>query len=176
MRIATGVLVLAAACAAAYQDGAPPGHTGAPGEADCTACHSDNERNDAAGALAIDGLPERYEPGVLYRLAVRLEHPELEAGGLQLAIRTADGKPAGWLVPSDARTRVLEVDGQAWLQHTPDGRAPERDGRIAWRFEWRAPERALPVVLYLAANAANDDFSELGDFIYTLEQRLEPAD
>jgi hypothetical protein len=169
-------LALAAAWVGAYEDGAPPGHSGAPGEADCTACHSDNPKNDAAGALVLEGLPERYAPGARYALTVVLTHPELEAGGFQLTARAPDGAVPGRLLSVDARTRRLEADGRQYLQHTPESRRAEEEGRIAWQLEWRAPATATPVVLYLAANAANDDLSELGDFIYTLERRLEPAD
>lgn len=159
----------------AYDDGAPPGHTGGFGEPDCTACHSDNERNDAEGILSVTGLPERYAPGESYRLSIVLEHPELEAGGFQLAVRTSDGSAAGRLEPVDARTRALADGGREYLQHTPEGRRDTDGGRISWQLAWQAPGAAVPVVLNLAANAANDDLSELGDFIYTLELTLEPA-
>jgi len=175
-RLPALALVALAACAWGYEDGAPPGHTGGHGEPDCTACHADNERNDAAGALTVLGLPERYAPGARYALSVVLEHPELEAGGFQLAIRGPDGEAAGRLVAADDRTRLLEADGGRYLQHTAEGRKTVEDGRIAWQLVWQAPDGGRPVWLHLAANAANDDLSALGDFIYTLEKRLEAAD
>lgn len=168
--------MLAGAAAWGYEDGAPPGHTGGFGEPDCTACHSDNEPNAPGGTLEVGGLPARYVPGERYRVAVTLAHPDLEAGGFQLAFRTAAGAPAGRVSALDPRTGTVSAGAQRYVQQTPAGREAARDGRIAWEIEWRAPASGVPVVLHLAANAANDDLSELGDFIYTLERTLEPSD
>lgn len=159
----------------AYDNGAPPGHTGGFGEPDCTACHSDNDRNDAAGGLTVTGLPERYVPGESYRLSIVLEHPELEAGGFQLALRTAEGAAAGRVSPVDARTLAVTDGGREYLQHTSEGRRDTDEGRISWQLAWQAPATAVPVILNLAANAANDDLSALGDFIYTLQLELQPV-
>jgi hypothetical protein len=167
------LLGLSAAQSHAYEDGAPPGHTGGFGEPDCSACHSGFDRNAPAGELAVEGLPAAYAPGETYRLAILLQHPELASGGLQLAIRTRDGAQAGELTPASARTAVVNEAGLAYLQHTREGTRPGTDGRICWEFDWRAPQEAEPVVLNVAANAANDDFSSLGDFVYTLERKVE---
>ena len=167
------LLNLAAALCHAYEDGAPPGHTGGFGEPDCSACHSSFEPNAATGELAIHGLPAGYAPGETYRLAILLRHPELAGGGLQVAMRTRDGEPAGDLVPASARTAVVTEAGRSYLQHTREGTGTASDGCIRWEFDWRAPQTAESVVLNVAANAANDDFSPLGDFVYTLEQTLE---
>lgn len=169
------LLALAAAGAGAYEDGAPPGHTGGFGEPDCSACHSGYAKNAPDGKLAIEGLPESYAPGESYRLAVELLHPELASGGLQLAVRTAKGNPAGELVAASDRLQLIEDAGQRYLQHTRAGTKTDTDGRIRWEFEWRAPEEPGPLVLNVAANAANDDLSALGDYIYTLEEKLDAA-
>ncbi len=169
------LLVLASLEALAYEDGAPPGHTGGFGEPDCSACHSDYERNAPAGELVIEGLPGQYTPGEVYRLTIVLQHPGLASGGFQLAMRGADGEPAGELVPGSGRMQVVTEAGQSYLQHTRAGTQAQTGGRIRWEFEWRAPHAAEPLVLHVAANAANDDLSALGDFIYTLETALRAA-
>ena len=166
------LLLVAAADVFAYEDGAPPGHTGGFGEPDCSACHSGSETNAPAGELSVEGLPAEYAPGETYRLAILLQHPELASGGLQVAMRTREGEPAGELLPSSARTAIVKESGQDYLQHTPEGTRTGGDGCIRWEFDWRAPRTAEPVVLNVAANAANDDFSSLGDFVYTLERTV----
>lgn len=158
-----------------YEDGAPPGHTGGFGEPDCSLCHSDNEKNAPEGELNVDGLPRPFSPGELYELSIVLRHPELRSGGFQMTIRTADGQPAGKLEPVSGRTRVVSEAGRQYLQHSNDGRQTDRDGSIGWTFQWLAPEDGEPVVLNVAANAANDDLSALGDYIFTLEMKLETA-
>jgi hypothetical protein len=157
-----------------YEDGAPAGHTGGFGEPDCSACHSVSGDARSAGRLEIEGLPERYAPGELYELAIVLEHPDLKSGGFQLALRTENGEPAGQVRAVSPRTRVIgSGTGQRYLQHSREGLATDTDGRMRWEFRWRAPETGEPVVLNLAANAANDDLSALGDYILTLEKKLE---
>jgi hypothetical protein len=154
----------------AYEDGAPPGHTGGFGEADCSACHADSDPNPADGMLQIEGLPDRVLADSAYELAVVLKHAELRTGGFQLALRSSDGKPSGRLVSLSNRTRVIEEAGQVYLQHTREGLQPQSDGTARWVFRWIAAGVAGPVYLHVAANAANDDVSPLGDYIFTLER------
>lgn len=177
LRARTLLLAVAAQASAAadawcYEDGAPPGHTGGFGEPDCRACHADNERNPAEGSLTLQDQPAG-EPGDRRLLVVVLEHPRLRSGGFQLAIRTPAGEPAGRPVPVSDRTRVVVEGRQPYLQHSREGRTPERDEKISWRFAWSPPEADEDVVVHVAANAANDDISALGDFIFTLEKTLE---
>ena len=168
------LLLAAASNGQGYEDGAPPGHTGGFGEPDCSLCHSDSDKNPPDGTLEISGLPDRYLPGERYDLAVVLKYPELRSGGFQLSIRSATGEAAGEVVPLTGRTRVVAAGGQDYLQHSRDGREAEKDGIIRWIFEWIAPRDAeRPIVnLHVAANAANDDRSALGDRIFTLEREL----
>ena len=167
------LLLLAAQSGICYEDGAPPGHTAGFGEPDCSLCHSDSDRNPPNGTLRIDGLPECYVGEAEYELAVVLEHPDLRSGGFQAAIRSANGEPAGRVIPVSARTKVVTQAGQEYLEHSKDGRKPERDGIIRWPFRWIAPSAVGPVYLHVAANAANDDISALGDLLFTLETLLE---
>ncbi|MEX2122686.1 MAG: choice-of-anchor V domain-containing protein [Woeseia sp.] len=158
-----------------YENGAPPAHTGGFGEPDCSLCHSDSDKNPPDGMLKIDGLPGRYSPGVVYDFEVVLRHPELKSGGFQLAIRSAGGEPAGEVISPSGRTRIVADAGQRYLQHSNEGREPEKDGFIRWRVRWIAPLDGMPqstVYLHVAANAANDDISALGDYIFTLEREL----
>ncbi len=73
------------------------------------------------------------------------------------------------------------ADGVTYAQHTEAGSAPTAPGTVSWTVEWRSPAagthaaRAVPVVFHAAANAANDDASEFGDFIYTASATTRPA-
>lgn len=167
-------LALASTVGLGYEDGAPPAHTGGFGEPDCSACHSDSRKNAPGGSLQVEGLPTTYVAGEQYRLSILLQHPDLASGGFQLALRTAGGEPAGELLSPSDRTQVITEAGQPYLQHTREGLRTDSDASISWELQWRAPESAEPVVLNIAANAANDDISALGDFIYTLERKLLP--
>src|SRR5688572_21950865 len=73
------------------RDAPPLAHTGGFGEQTCLACHMDGELNEPGGTLAIEGLPERYQAGQRYTLAVAIAHPELRAAGFELSARFASG-------------------------------------------------------------------------------------
>ena len=174
IRRTAALVCLCCPLAFAYEDGAPPGHTGGFGEDDCSACHSDNERNAAGGALLINGLPAVYEPGHAYPISVVLTHEELASAGVQLSIRFTDGGNAGQLQSTADELELLVDSDTTYLQHkralTPDGAH-----RVQWQFLWRAPQRSGDVRLHVAANAANDDRSALGDFVYTAERQSEAS-
>jgi len=168
------LLLGAGRTACGYEDGAPPGHTGGFGEPDCSVCHADSDPNPADGTLQVEGLPDRVLAHSAYELAVVLKHAELRVGGFQLAVRSSDGKPSGQLVSLSDRTRVMEEAGQVYLQHTKEGLHPQADGTARWVFRWIAAGVAGSVYLHVAANAANDDISALGDYIFTLERTVAP--
>lgn len=159
-----------------YADGPPPGHTGGFGEPTCHQCHFDGPLDDPAGVLEVEGIPATWEAGRRYSLRVRLARPGLARGGFQLAARfargAAEGEQAGSLRPAHRRTAVTEVDatGVQYASHRMKGAEPVARDTAAWRLEWRAPAEgagaSAPVVFHVAANAANGDDSEFGDFIY----------
>jgi hypothetical protein len=167
-------MALAAAAAPFYADGPPPGRTGGFNEPTCRECHQHNPLNDSAGTLGLDGLPPSYEPNRTYHLTLTLARPGMLVAGFQLAARShdAEGRQAGFLAPADDRTTVPSATLPAlqYLQHTRLGTRLTAPDTARWSFMWRAPDDLGPVVFSIAANAANEDNSELGDFIYTLRR------
>jgi len=171
------VIALAATGVAAsvrYLEGPPPRHTGGFGEQNCSACHFDNPVNDGVGEVRVIGFPERYEPGRTYRVVVEVRRPGLAAGGFQAAVRHAPGtaeagSQAGQLRAANEHVAVLPSGSVSYAQHT--ARQPAvKNGAVRWEFDWTAPARAgARVVLHTAANAANGDNSEFGDYIYFAE-------
>lgn len=167
--------VASPALARRLSDRPPPAHTGGFGEPTCAVCHFDTQADDGRGTIALAGLPAMYAPGQTYQLTVSLSHPDLSAGGFQLSARHAEGgrqgMQAGSLRALDARvdvTGLTELPVQ-YARHTYDGTRPDSAGvkRTSWRVEWTAPSDGGVVAFHVAANAANDDASPLGDFIYT---------
>lgn len=157
----------------AYPFGAPPGTTGGFGEPTCLMCHMGAELNDPAGSLTIEGLPERYTPGQAYRLIVRLRRPQMAAAGFQLSARTPAGAQAGTLaVPQGAAAvKVETAAGIHYAGHTEPGSRLAAPGAAAWPVVWTVPTTARgPVTFSAAANAADDDRSPMGDYVYALER------
>lgn len=134
-------------------------------------CHMGAELNDPAGPLTIEGLPERYTPRQAYRLIIRLRRPRMAAGGFQLSARTAAGAQAGVLaVPQGATAvKVETAAGVHYAGHTEPGSRLATPGAAEWQVVWTAPASG-PITFSAAANAADDDRSPMGDWVYALER------
>lgn len=142
----------------------PWDHAGGPGRPDCTACHFESGATAQSPALRITGWPGKAEPGKSYALVLRLEAELAAAGFLMRAEKTSDmGAPAGRFLPADDRTEA----GEGALRSTVAGTKPAAPGKAEWRFSWQAPgDFTGPVTLYIAAVAADDDRSPLGDRVH----------
>lgn len=150
-----------------YPDRVLPAVTGGFGEVSCHSCHFDGDLNQKNGSLDLRGLPEVITAGKVYDLEVELKHPQLAKAGFQLSIRTPAGDQVGSFVSIDERTLVQAgPDGKIqYMNHSEKGSAGF-NGSATWKFKWKAGDNAGPIVLNLAANAANGDDSEFGDYIY----------
>lgn len=168
---------------AAYVDGPPPAHTGGFGGDTCHTCHFENDLDTPGGSLTISGVPDTFDPSRTYRITVSLERPGMGRAGFQLAARLSGGDgavgPAGVLqaVGGDERVQVVAApDGLSYAQHTEPGTTLSSPATAAWILAWRPPDTGDgTVAFHAAANAANDDASEFGDFIYTASATTRPA-
>lgn len=107
----------------------------------------------------------------------------MRRAGFQAAFRYASGTragaPAGELLATGDSVQIIRSDstGVPYAQHTAKGSTLPASGVARWTLEWRAPEQAAgAIAIHVAANAANDDASEFGDFIHTFEVTLQPKD
>lgn len=115
-------------------------------------------------------------------MTIRASRSAARRGGFQLSVRYAQGplsgRDAGILAAVEPESQVVaSADGLVhYGQHTEGSSKVGADGTLAWQVEWHSPSDArAPVVLHVAANLANGDASALGDFIYTTQQRADPA-
>ena len=166
----------------AYRDGPPANMTGALGDTSCHQCHLDNPLNAPGGALSVAGVPPVYTAGRTYRMTVRLERDGMRSGGFQVAARFASGARSGrqagaWRI-LDQRVQLVRSDGDrdlVFAEHTALGSTLSTPGANVWILEWTAPEGATaPVGFSVAGNAADDDASPLGDYIYLENVRAVP--
>ena len=168
---------------AAYLDGPPPAHTGGFGGDTCHACHFENDLDAPGGSLTVGGVPDTFDPSLTYHITVSLERTGMGRAGFQLAARVSGGDggggPAGALQTLDGDERVQIVagpDGVAYAQHTEPGTDLTGPETTSWTVEWRPPATdAASVTFHVAANSANDDASEFGDFIYTASATTRPT-
>lgn len=165
--LAAGSLMLLTGSALAFSSGPADGLTGAPGENTCTQCHSTFPLNSGAGAISLGGFPEEYIPGESYDVTVTLTDPEALRWGFELTLLDGAGDSAGAITVTDGGTQASSSGTRDYLKHNSSGTYPGTDGSASWQFTWQAPaEGAGDLMLYVAGNAANNNFNTLGDYIY----------
>jgi hypothetical protein len=160
-----------------YADGAPPGFSGGFKEESCHACHFEAEPNTRPGEVSMTGLPERFVAGQRYPLTIRLSRPGMVIGGFQLAARFDDGTQAGALERAPGEEKRVAVDVAGGIQYANQRRPgvePAAPGTAQWTVVWMAPAAARPVTFYVAANAADNDESTRGDYVYTAVVESKP--
>jgi hypothetical protein len=159
----------------ASASGPTPSHSGAPLEANCTACHSDFPANSGTGSVTITGVPANYIPNKQYQITVRTAQIGATIYGFQMTAVDALGRRAGtYGVPAQSPARVQVDKGfvgnnfRQYVMHTVDGVTPAQFDFNTWTFTWTAPAaRVGKIGFYAAGNAANSDSSTSGDYIYT---------
>jgi len=168
--------------ARAESDRPLPAHTGGFGEPTCGACHIQADVNAGTGSLTLAGLPLEYVGGVTYTLTITLAQQGLAAGGFQLSSRFADGTQAGALAhpPHDSTRVAVTTAGEVQYIHhvyagTRRSASDTASDTIAWQIRWTAPVAGGAIVFHVAANAADDDASPLGDMIYATSLRTVPG-
>lgn len=146
--------------------------TGGFEEETCHSCHFDFDLNpDENGGLSVSGLPSSVEESAVYEIEITVEREDLGAAGFQLAARYPDGSQAGsFELEGDKKVMFSESvpDSLQYVQHSAEGVDPAGSSSNSWVVRWQAPESVRDSVkFHIAANAANGDRSEFGDWIFT---------
>jgi hypothetical protein len=157
----------------AASEGPTPSHTNAPGEDNCTSCHSTFPVNSGLGSLSITGLPINYRVGQSYPLSIMLADTNGVTYGFQTTSLDRLGKMAGTYTVAGTliQTKQGSVGGNSrtYVEHTVDGIVPVVFGSRVWNYTWNAPTtRKGKVTFYVAGNSTNSDGSPGGDRIYTI--------
>ena len=170
--------------------GADPRLTGAPGDSNCTSCHS-GIVNSGSGSVKIV-LPgdATYTPGVKQRITVQISDSAQKRWGFELTARlnsNSSGGQAGSLAAPDAQSQVLcDVTGSKapcssasvvqFITQTTAGTRNGTTGGVSFAIDWTPPDTDVgPVTLYVAGNAANGNGTNSGDHIYTNSVQLAAA-
>lgn len=166
------VHVFIVALAFGYSGGPPDGSCGIPPtNINCTACHSSFPVNSGDGTLDLQA-PTVYIPGTTYDLTVDLTDAGQTRWGFELAVLKNTLEQGGTLVVTDPTNTQLSDNpdpGPDFLKQTSDGTFAGNPNGGLWSFQWIAPEAATgTLTFYVAGNAANNNGSTNGDYIYTI--------
>lgn len=166
-------MVLIATVAYGFASGPPPGRTGAPGESNCTGCHS-GVVNSGSGSVMISGIPDSYQANEEFTLTVKVSDPGQLRWGFQITALDAQNRPAGAVSPINRNlTRTASgtgtLEGRTYVEHTSEGTQVGTRDSASWQVKWTAPSSDVgPVTFYAAGNAANNNNASSGDNIYTI--------
>lgn len=158
-----------------FSGGPPAAHTAAPGESNCTECHSGTPLRDT-NVFSVSA-PSSYETGKTYQIIVK--HTSTDATRMQWGFQLtalAGGNRAGDLQPLNNLTQTDALGGRQYIEHTFNGSFPGQHGGAMWTFNWVAPSSDVgPVIFYAAGNQANQNGSDSGDRIYLANVTANPA-
>ncbi|MEW6207233.1 MAG: choice-of-anchor V domain-containing protein [Acidobacteriota bacterium] len=173
-KLQAAVLIFVIAIVAyASASGPDARYTGAPGDiGNCVNCHDSFENaNVGPGSVTITNAPAVYTPGQQYTLTVTVQQGGQSRFGFQLTAVDSNGDRAGTLAPvsSDSQLNALTGTGdRQYIQHSSTGTSPTSSGRRIWQIRWTAPSTDVgTVTFYVAGNAANNNGTNQGDYIYT---------
>lgn len=150
--------------------------TGGFAEKTCHSCHFDYDLNWKEGRLRVNGIPDNLKAGSEYEIEIIVEREDLGRAGFQMTSRFKDASQAGNFNP-DENNRIMPTktksDSIQYIQHSSAGTGLNGEGQNSWIVKWQAPKQISDSIVFnIAANAANGDDSEFGDWIYVKEIRV----
>ena len=122
------------------------------------------------GSVSFNNVPTSFVPGATYDLGITMAGGSIY--GFQVAVVFSDDTQAGALTAVTEGTIVDDVQGVQILTQTSPLAANSVD------FQWTAPMEPEEgsVILKVASNSANGNFSPTGDAINTLEVSIPQAE
>ena len=137
-------------------------------------CHNDLPANAGGGSVSITGLPAEWTPGVPYPLQVSVSHSGASLYGFQMtAVDSTGAQAGGFAIGMGTAIQSGSVGGKT-IEHMQHSSASPNN---TFSFSWTAPETSSTgaVRFNVAANAANGNFNQSGDFIYFRETSISPV-
>jgi uncharacterized protein (TIGR03437 family) len=118
-----------------------------------------------------------YTPGQAQKIQVKVNHPSQQRWGFELTARLASNpsQQAGSFAATGPNTAVGSINN---IQYASHNNAPITATGAGFTFEvtWTPPATNVgDVIFYAAGNAANGNFQNTGDFIYTTNKTISPV-
>jgi len=148
--------------------GAPVANTGAPGDNNCTQCHSGSVLAGANQNIlkVMDGATEvfSYVPGTTYKVSLALATGNVKEGFGATVLENGGNTAAGSFPGTGlVGAQTSSSGGRFYATQTA---ASNSEGNVAWEWDWTAPATDEgAVTFYVASNKANGA-GTIGDEIY----------
>ena len=147
--------------------------TGAPGENNCTQCHSGSVQDGTAENtfIVLDGTTPvtNYTVGQSYTVSLQMASNPSKKGFSAVVLDGTNTNAGSFTGMGIGGTQDFTGGGRNYVSHTS---ASNTDATTFWLWTWVAPATDVgTVTFYVASNSANDDGATSGDMIY-LSQHL----
>ncbi len=141
----------------ASSGGVSSARTGAPGETNCTGCHT---QNAGAGQTVITA-PANYTPGQTYQIQVQSSSTDSSrlSWGYMVTALTSANMSAGTFTTTDSnsRLRTVTVSGNARNYVEQSNSFSGQANSASWSFNWTAPATNVGQVTFYASGLLGDD-------------------
>ena len=156
-----------------FSSGGQSGLTGAPGEANCTQCHTgstlDGTTENSVVFLTGTTPVAGYTAGSNYTVTLQHTSSPAKSGFSATALDGTDVKAGSLIGAGIGGTQNFSANGRDYVSHTSTSNTSSQ-----WAFTWVAPSVAVgDVTFYFASNITNDNGATSGDMIY-LSQHVFP--
>jgi len=158
-----------------FTGGGPIGRTGAPGELNCTSCHSGTAVSGSSENVfnvLENGTPvSSYTPGSTYEVSLSMASNPVKRG-FQLIALDANNTMAGTFVSLNNGTQV--VNGPNSKKYVNQTNAGSNFGTFpTWNFQWVAPSSDQgTVTFYVSTNKTNANGQDTGDQIHLSQHQV----
>lgn len=145
--------------------GPPAAKTGAPGEGNCTDCHTGTALS-ASGVVTytFSGSNNEYLPNTSYDITLSVASGP--KNGFQMTILDANDDAAGTFT-AGTNTATFPSGGRQYIQQS------SASGITSFSFIWNAPSSDMgDLTVYYAFNKTNNSSSSSGDEIYLGQQTI----
>lgn len=169
------LLLITGQLAYTYSNSAPPsGYTNAPGESNCTSCHTSTLITSGTLwsniTLTTTVSLSSLQPNTTYPISLTFSDPVNTKYGFELVAlptsATASTPGIGNLVTTNTQTEVNTSSGRQYMSHSALGTAAPTNTKT-WTFNYTTPTSfSGGINFYVVVNSTDDDGSNSGDQIY----------
>jgi PKD repeat protein len=171
------IILISINCYRAFTSAFGPGggYSNAPGESNCTSCHSGTSITTSSSIITLTANGSstlKYKTDSTYTIKVTATKSGISKWGFEACpLKDSNNTTIGTLglisTASDVQTTSTTIGGKTryYVEHTYSGTAGS--GSRSWSFTWKAPHTNVgTVTFYVVANATNNDGTDGGDAIH----------
>ncbi len=152
-------------------NGPAGGKTGAPGEQNCTSCHSGATQNgNTENQLIINndigfGITQ-YTPGATYTVNLSMASNPAKKGFQVTALNGANEMAGNFVAGANTQIKTATISG-GQRKYATHKSSSNTSATQVWNWTWEAPATEQgAITFYVATNKANNNNNDNGDVIY----------